>query len=101
MDRTGVNFFAGLVIGGLVGSALALLMAPQPGEETRAQIRDRSLELGDQVEGRVAETRATVDETIRDLRHQIEDAQKKISQLQEQSREAIAERADKVKRSVR
>ena len=45
-DRSGggAEFFAGLVIGGLVGAALALLLAPQSGEETRAQIRDKSLE---------------------------------------------------------
>ena len=45
-NRDGL-FFAGLVIGGLVGASLALLLAPQSGEETRDQIRDKSLELKD------------------------------------------------------
>jgi gas vesicle protein len=40
-------FFAGLVIGGLVGAGLAVLLAPQSGEETRGQIRAKSLELKD------------------------------------------------------
>ena len=40
-------FVAGFLIGGLVGAATALLMAPQSGEETRAYIRDRSIELRD------------------------------------------------------
>lgn len=40
-------FFTGLVIGGLVGAGLALLLVPQSGEETRGQIRDKSLELKD------------------------------------------------------
>ena len=40
-NNEGAAFFAGLVIGGLIGAALALLLAPQSGEETRAQIRDK------------------------------------------------------------
>lgn len=49
-NNEGGAFFAGLVIGGLVGAALALLLAPQSGEETRAQIRDTSLEYKDRAE---------------------------------------------------
>ena len=41
----GVDFFAGFVVGGLVGAAAAILFAPQSGEETRALIRERSIEL--------------------------------------------------------
>jgi gas vesicle protein len=39
--------FTGLVIGGLVGTGSALLLVPQSGEETRGQIKDKSLELKD------------------------------------------------------
>jgi gas vesicle protein len=46
-QNNGGLFFAGLVIGGLVGAALALLLAPQSGEDTRLQIRSKSLELKD------------------------------------------------------
>lgn len=41
----GVDFFAGFVVGALVGAAAAILFAPQSGEETRALIRERSIEL--------------------------------------------------------
>lgn len=41
-------FFSGLVIGGLVGASLALLLAPQPGKDTRTQIRNKSFKLKDQ-----------------------------------------------------
>jgi len=46
-DRS-ARFFAGLVTGGLVGAGLALFLAPQSGEKTRIQIRDKSLELRDE-----------------------------------------------------
>jgi len=44
-NRGGGDFLAGFVFGGMVGAALALLFAPQRGEETRAQLRERGLEL--------------------------------------------------------
>jgi len=46
-QNSGALFFAGLVIGGLVGANLALLLAPQSGAEIRIQLRDKSLELKD------------------------------------------------------
>ena len=51
-QNSGLLFLAGLVTGSLVGASLALLLAPQSGEETRGQIKDKSLELRDEaVEG--------------------------------------------------
>ncbi len=38
-------FLAGFVIGGLVGAATALILAPQSGEQTRGQIATKSNEL--------------------------------------------------------
>ncbi|MGD9092802.1 MAG: YtxH domain-containing protein [Anaerolineales bacterium] len=40
-------FLAGFFIGGLIGAAVALLLAPQSGEETRILIKDKSIELKD------------------------------------------------------
>ena len=40
-------FLVGFVVGGLTGSVAALLFAPQSGEETRALIKDKSIELRD------------------------------------------------------
>lgn len=38
-------FLAGFVIGGLVGAATAIILAPQSGQETRAQIASKGGEL--------------------------------------------------------
>ena len=35
------GFFIGIVVGGLVGSTVALLMAPESGERLRNQLRER------------------------------------------------------------
>jgi gas vesicle protein len=40
-------FLSGFVVGGLIGAAVAILFAPQSGEETRTVIRTKSGELKD------------------------------------------------------
>ena len=57
------SFLAGVVIGGLIGAALGLILAPQTGEEFREQVGDfvdtKRAELGDAVnEGRLAADQA-------------------------------------------
>lgn len=65
---------AGFVIGGLVGAATALILAPQSGAETRAQIASKGdelwhtgeqqfLEYRDKAETTVSQTQAKVQET--------------------------------------
>jgi gas vesicle protein len=43
--KSGSGFFWGFVLGLLVGGILAILYAPQPGEETRQQLSEQSIEL--------------------------------------------------------
>jgi gas vesicle protein len=57
-------FFAGFVIGGLVGAAAALLMAPQSGEETRAQIQERGIELQTKAQEGIRDARVRADEAL-------------------------------------
>jgi gas vesicle protein len=48
-DDGGGGFFAGLLLGGLLGAAMALLFTPQSGEETVSMIRDKGIELKDRM----------------------------------------------------
>jgi gas vesicle protein len=57
------SFVAGLVIGGLIGAAVGLLLAPESGEEMREQVGDfvdeRVRDFGDAVnEGKAAAEQA-------------------------------------------
>jgi gas vesicle protein len=53
-------FLVGFLVGGLTGAIVALLFAPQSGEETRALIGERSIELRDRAveSGKQAATQA-------------------------------------------
>lgn len=73
------NFFAGFIMGGLIGAAVALLLAPQSGEETRMIIKDKSIELKDKAveygqdakmraEAAMVDARARAVTAIEDLR---------------------------------
>jgi gas vesicle protein len=64
------SFLAGFVIGGLIGAGVALLMAPQSGEETRAIITDKSIELRD----RAVETAGEVQAQAGDIASQTAEA---------------------------
>lgn len=72
-------FLVGFVVGGLAGAVVALLFAPQTGEETRALIKDKSIELRDRAtasaeeviaraESAAAEARARAEELAREVR---------------------------------
>jgi len=43
-DRAG-SFLIGLAVGGILGGALAVILAPRPGEEIRGELRTRGIEL--------------------------------------------------------
>ena len=91
-------FVAGFLIGGLVGAATALLMAPQSGEETRAINQEKSIELKDaastaaedaitRAETAAAEARAYAE----DMRVKAEEAIANIQKAQDQAVDEIEE----------
>ncbi|MDM8521682.1 YtxH domain-containing protein [Anaerolineales bacterium HSG6] len=44
------SFFTGFLMGGVIGIVVALMMAPQSGEETRSILKDKGLEYKDLAE---------------------------------------------------
>ncbi len=53
--QAALGFLAGILIGGLAGAGTMLLLAPQSGKRTRAQIRHKGLELRDQATDTIQE----------------------------------------------
>jgi gas vesicle protein len=81
------SFLVGFIVGGLTGAVVSLLFAPQSGEETRALIRDKSIELRDQAsdtaeaalaraEAAAAEARARAEELAKVARARAEELAK-------------------------
>jgi gas vesicle protein len=61
-------FLVGFIVGGLSGAVAALLFAPQSGEETRALIKDKSIELRDRAQETAEEAIARAEVVVDDVR---------------------------------
>lgn len=59
------GFLIGIAVGGLVGSTIALLLAPESGENLRSQIRDRGQNF-------FSDVRHAADERKIELRHRLD-----------------------------
>jgi gas vesicle protein len=76
------TFLAGLVLGSLVGAAVAMLMAPASGSDTRRQIREKSLELRTQAE------------------QQMEEARRQALEMQERGRVVLEEQKARLNKAI-
>jgi gas vesicle protein len=103
-------FLIGFLIGGLTGAVVSLLIAPQSGEETRALIRDKAIELGDKAsetaedayaraEAAAAEARTRADELAKLARARAEDLQHRGQVIIEEQRTKIGNAIDTARKS--
>ncbi len=67
-------FLAGFVIGGLVGAATALILAPQSGEEIRSQISSKSSDLRSSGGERLHQYRQVATDYTQEYREKAEQA---------------------------
>lgn len=90
-DKTGsVDFFAGFLVGALVGAAAALLFAPQSGEETRTLIREKGIELKEQADDLGVEARKRAEELQAQAQQKAGDLQAQVKHAVEEGRSAAA-----------
>ena len=85
-------WFAGMMIGGLVGAGVALLTAPRSGEETRTMIRQKSVELKDRAAETIEETRSRAGELA-------QTGKERVAEMTKRGQEAIAEKSNGVKKA--
>ena len=94
------SFLVGFIVGGLTGAVVSLLFAPQSGEETRALIRDKSIEIRDQAadtaetalaraEAAAAEARQRADELAKVARQRAEDLAAEMKSRGQDAVEAV------------
>ena len=92
-DRNGgdfSSFLSGFLMGGLIGAAVALLMAPASGEETRKLIYDKGIELRDrtteELEKAASMARARADELTKLARERTDEVTKMARERTEEIR---------------
>ena len=89
------GFLVGLLVGGLAGVVAMLLLAPQSGKKTRAQIRQKSIDLRDEtvkaVEGAVAQARGKARQITDDVREQAGELQQRGQDVLDRKRGQLSE----------
>jgi gas vesicle protein len=92
--HNGSGFFSGMVFGGLIGAAAALLLAPQSGATTRSLIRMRGQEFKDQVERTAMGTRDRVGQIV-------SEASSRAAGLKERGQQVLEGEKERVERTAR
>jgi len=101
-------FLIGFVVGGLTGAAVALLLAPQSGEETRVYIKDRAIELADkasetaqtvshEVEVKAGEARTKAEELASKAKTGVQDLRQRGAVVLEEQKTKITEVVQSIK----
>jgi gas vesicle protein len=91
-ESGGAEFLAGLIIGGLIGAAAALLLAPQPGEETRAELREKGIELRERVIELSEEARRKAEELQTEGLAAVETQKARVEDAIEEGKKAAAQK---------
>jgi gas vesicle protein len=66
-----LNMALGFVLGGLVGSSLALLLTPKSGDELRMDVREYSRQVKSDVEQAANARRAELERELANLRGEV------------------------------
>ncbi|MBV6392406.1 MAG: hypothetical protein DCC59_16175 [Chloroflexi bacterium] len=94
-------FLVGFVVGGLTGAVVALLFAPQSGEETRALIKDKSIELRDKAQMSAEEAYARAEAAAKEARARAEELAHEARARAEQLASEVKERGKSAIEAVR
>ncbi len=94
-------FLVGFVVGGLTGAVVALLFAPQSGEETRALIKDKSIELRDKAQVSAEEALARAEQLASDARMRAEELTKEARTRATELANEVRERGKSAVEAVR
>jgi gas vesicle protein len=93
----GKHLFKGLLIGSLVGAATMLLFAPRSGEQTRAEIRDKALELRDRTGETVKDTVSQAKSKAYELKENVWD---RVADLKQRGKQTASEQLERVSQAA-
>ena len=91
VERDSGGSFGSFCLGALVGAGLALLFAPQSGEETQEEIRARAEKLRLAAEERMREAQVTIEDRLENVREGVESRVELVRDAVESGRAAAEE----------
>lgn len=98
-------FLIGFIVGGLTGAAVSLLFAPQTGEDTRAFIRDKAIELRGKGSDVYEDVRVKAEDTWKETRQKADEwsqvAKEKTEELLVKGEKVIDENREKLADAIK
>jgi gas vesicle protein len=92
MDATR-HILTGIVVGGLIGATAMMLLTPRSGEEMRAEIKDKAMDLRDR-------TTETVKDTVSQVASKAGQLKGKSQDLKHRGQDVLIEQLDRVSEAV-
>lgn len=96
-DEAGPAFFAGLLIGGFIGAAVGVLMAPRAGREMLDEVRTRGGEWAARGREQLEEQTQTIRDALEEVREILRET---VEEGKEVLREAVADARQATNREV-
>jgi gas vesicle protein len=97
MSGSAKHVLTGILVGGLIGATAMLFLAPRSGEEMRAEVRDKAMDLRDRttetVKDRVAQVTSKASHLRGDMRERSQD-------LKHRGQDVLVEKLDRVTEAV-
>jgi gas vesicle protein len=91
VERDSGGGLGSFILGALVGAGLALLFAPQSGEETQEEIKSRALKLKDTATERVREAQGNLEGRLTTAREQVQARVETVKEAVDSGRQAALE----------
>lgn len=86
------DFVAGFIIGGLLGTAVALLLAPRSGAEIRHRLTDSVDDLRERADEVIRKVRGTAEELTQRGRATLDENAARLREVVERGRSSLEER---------
>jgi gas vesicle protein len=100
IERDGGGGLGSFILGALVGAGLALLFAPQTGEETQEEIKARALKLKDAAHDRVRDAQSSLEGRLSAARESVQSRVESVREAVESGRHAAVEARGDLERKL-
>jgi gas vesicle protein len=97
MSGAARHVLTGIVVGGLIGATAMMLLAPRSGEEMRAEIKDKAIDLRDRTTEGVKDTVSQVVSKAENLKGGLKG---RSSDLKHRGQDVLIEQLDRVSEAV-
>jgi len=95
--RAAKPILGGFLVGSVIGVATALLFAPRSGEETRAEIRDKAVELRDRTSETVKDTVSQAKSKAYEIKDTVVE---KAEELKQRGKHTVSRKLDDAEQAV-